>query len=416
MFPGLQLLRRNALALTFALLSMFLALPLGAQTVRAGVGTAALPSFTWNNDLNSGLYRFGADTIGVATNGLFTARFWGGATGKLALPGDAEIHGGTAAGSSLSLLTRDAANASLTHMALAGTDTSTVFIGLVRANATGEWQLAQSTAAATPPYSFVNDLDLGVYRFGADTLGIATSGASSLGIRGGASPTIFGGAGNMTIQAGTGNNRTLTLQTTTTAGTATTALTLDSAQNTVIPATKRLCLDGASGVCGNTFINEAASDQINVTVGGTATTIFGSGYSSFTAVVNMTGLTAASGTPNSICMNAATEEVTVNAALTCTVSAARFKKNIIDLSLPTATRIVTQLRPRTFTYREGGRRAIGLIAEQADTVDTRLSTRNADGQINSVNYEQVSIVLLKVVQDQQRRLDALCKSGHAAAC
>lgn len=43
--------------------------------------------------------------------------------------------------------------------------------------------------------------------------------------------TIIGGAGNMTITAGTGNSRTLTLQTTTSGSVPTTALSIDNAQN-----------------------------------------------------------------------------------------------------------------------------------------------------------------------------------------
>lgn len=40
-----------------------------AQTIAAGNGTAALPSFTFESDADSGLYRIGANNIGVAANG-----------------------------------------------------------------------------------------------------------------------------------------------------------------------------------------------------------------------------------------------------------------------------------------------------------------------------------------------------------
>jgi hypothetical protein len=266
-------------------------------------------------------------------------------------------------------------------------------------------RLANGSAAA-PSLAFLNSTTTGLYRFGADTLGIATGGAASLFVSGGASAKLGnaagnnwdlmsganaklritstgiqsidtlvlgagvmrGGAGNMTIRAGTGNSRTMLLQATNGSGTATTAITVK-------------------------FDTVRVHDE-----------------------VVLPSLSAASGTPNSVCMDATSKQVTENAATSCVVSAARFKSNIIPLSLPTASRIVTQLVPQTFTYRSGGRRAIGLIAEQADTVDHRLATRNANGQINSVNYEQVTIVLLKVVQEQQRRLDAMCKTGYKAAC
>lgn len=49
--------------------------------------------------------------------------------------------------------------------------------------------------------------------------------------------TVQGGAGNMNLLAGTGNSRTMALQTTTSGGTATTALTLDATQNALFAGT-----------------------------------------------------------------------------------------------------------------------------------------------------------------------------------
>lgn len=62
------------------------------------------------------------------------------------------------------------------------------------------------------------------------TITLTTANALSLTLSGGAAATITGAAGNMTVTAGTGNSRTLTLRTTTSGGTATAALTLDATQ------------------------------------------------------------------------------------------------------------------------------------------------------------------------------------------
>lgn len=62
------------------------------------------------------------------------------------------------------------------------------------------------------------------------TITLSTANALSLTVSGGAAAGITGGAGNMTITAGTGNSRTMALQTTTSGGTATTALTLSATQ------------------------------------------------------------------------------------------------------------------------------------------------------------------------------------------
>jgi hypothetical protein len=60
-----------------------------------------------------------------------------------------------------------------------------------------------------------------------------------------ASLAITGGAGNMTITAGTGNSRTLALQTTTSGGVATTALSINATQDTTL-AGKITTLGGAT--------------------------------------------------------------------------------------------------------------------------------------------------------------------------
>lgn len=328
---------------------------------------------------------------------------------------------------------------------------------------------AGNGTAAAPSVTFNNSLTLGLYRFGADTLGIATGGAASLGIRGGAAVTLFGGAGNMTIQAGTGNSRTLTLRTTTSGGTAKNTLVLGADSSATFLGQLK-GMDGSSSVptysftsAPNTgfYLNGSAAlftnvngDQVKfqnagvaVTATGTATTAayswisdantgmyrigadtlgFTSGGTAShiitatrdstpiravftgdtirtTSKVRATALTAASGTPNTVCIDATTKEFLENAAATCTVSSRRYKDSIAPL--PPMWDALARLKPVSFVYKSGGRRAIGLIAEDVAAIDTRLVTYDAQGRPNSVNYEEMSVVLLSVVQEQQKQLD-----------
>ena len=62
-----------------------------------------------------------------------------------------------------------------------------------------------------------------------------------------AAATWTGGATNLTITAGTGNSRTMTLQTTTSGGTATNALTLDAAQGATFTGVMIMSTDTLSG-------------------------------------------------------------------------------------------------------------------------------------------------------------------------
>ena len=337
----------------------------------------------------------------------------------------------------------------------------------------GFFSLANGNAAF-PAYSWNssaagNDANTGFYRFGEDTIGISTGGAHSLRISGGATATIAGGAGNMTLLGGTGASRTLTLQTTTSGSAAKNTLVLGAdssatflgqiksalSNNTTLLATTSAAttgyvqltdfsntsgrfVAGLEGSVGGTVttgstayaallgnINNVpvelfANNTVRVSVSATSTTInnrtivTGDTIRS-TSKVRFTGLTAASGSPNSVCQDATTKELLENAASSCVVSSLRYKENIRPLTLVTASKIVAQLRPVTYNYKRRGRMAIGLIAEQVDTVDTRLVSRDGQGRANSVNYEQVTIALLTVVQQQQLVLDSLRRGKPATA-
>ena len=348
MYLGLRLLRRSALALVALLLISASAF---AQTVRAGNGTAALPSFTFNGDLNTGFYRFGADTLGFATGGNRVAIFAPDSTLALFTRGRLMMDG-------------PAGNTYLQNTS--GADTITFAVaGTQGPKFTARINMSSGGTAADPglrfnPAGTVYGIHVTNIGGGNDTVAIINNAQRALGVYGGAgATTLIGGAGSMTILAGTGASRTLTLQATT----------------------------GASAVVDPIIIKHDTTRFLDELVAA--------------------GLTASSGTPNAVCIVSASKQLTENAASSCVVSSRRFKENISALPYDSALRIVTQLSASQFTYRQGKRRAIGLIAEDVSRVDPRLVTYDGRGQINSVNYEQVTIALLVVVQQQQRDIDQL---------
>lgn len=455
-------------------------------------GTAAEPGYAFNVGNNLGLYRFGADSIGIATGGVHSLVISDGAN-PIITGGAGSMTFVAGTGVSRSILFRATDNSS---------NQTTTF--RVQGGATVQTQTTAGTAA-TPGIAFINDGNTGVWNQGADTLGIATAGAHSLSVTGGATTTLVGGAGNMTIQAGTGNSRTMTLQGTDAGGVARNALVVIDSQvqamggrigkpaysfvndtdvGLAAPGTDTLSFvsggqaaikivtagvnsrligrggliihsngsavtvdgggtgGGATGwAFGNTsFVSQggrshdiaAANATLAVVYSDTISsgdvdtlllkannTLFARGVHDTLIVANKAKaptLTAAAGTPNSVCMNATSKEIVENAATSCVVSSRRFKTNILPLTDVVAQRITTQLKPSVFKYRVGGRNAIGLIAEEADSVDSRLATRDGQGRINSVNYEQVTIVLLKQVQTLTAKLDRMCRAGVREAC
>lgn len=224
----------------------------------------------------------------------------------------------------------------------------------------------------------------------------------------GTTSVIIGGAGNMTIRSGTGNSRSITLQTTSSTGV---AQDVFKATNSTIRAVllSGLVIMDSGVVRGKNLANGGLT--LTAVDNNSNPQTFASGAGDTLKLPGhliATGLTSEPSTQSALCINAGGGQVYINAAATCTVSARRFKVGIATLNDSLASRIVAALRP--VTYREkNGTPHFGLVAEEADSVDHRLATRNASGQVQSVNYEQVTTLLLSVVQQQQRDIDALYK-------
>lgn len=88
-------------------------------------GTAVLPSYTFSADLDTGMYRIGANTVGISTNGVRTVSI---------APSGLQV------------------------------DLGQLF--------------ALDGAAGVPGYSFASDIDTGLYRIGSDVIAVTTGGAS----------------------------------------------------------------------------------------------------------------------------------------------------------------------------------------------------------------------------------------------
>ena len=88
-------------------------------------------------------------------------------------------------------------------------------------------------------------------------------------------------------------------------------------------------------------------------------------------------------------------------------SSRRYKKNIKDVTLKQCQNIVDNLRPVRYEFKGETIQQYGLIAEEVEQVDKVLATHNNDGEVESVNYESIAVMLLKVVKDQQKQITKL---------
>ncbi len=93
-------------------------------------------------------------------------------------------------------------------------------------------------------------------------------------------------------------------------------------------------------------------------------------------------------------------------------SSERFKDNIQDFETDFDT--ILKVEPKTFVDVSSGQQEIGYIAEDFDELGlTDLVIYDANNNPNGINYELVSLYLLKVVEDQQSDIQALTERIEA---
>ena len=87
-------------------------------------------------------------------------------------------------------------------------------------------------------------------------------------------------------------------------------------------------------------------------------------------------------------------------------SSQRYKKNIVDMS---DAEWIYDLNCVTFDYinEETGLNKMGLIAEEVEKVNPNICSYDEDGQIETVNYKELIIPLLKELQTLRARVDQL---------
>jgi len=115
--------------------------------------------------------------------------------------------------------------------------------------------------------------------------------------------------------------------------------------------------------------------------------------------------------------NAIPVVIDANGQLGTVSSSRRFKEDIRDMG--DASRALFNLRPVTFRYAKAyddGAKPIqyGLVAEEVAEVFPDLAVKNAEGGVDTVHYETLSVLLLNELQKQrsemhaqQQRIDAL---------
>lgn len=161
--------------------------------------------------------------------------------------------------------------------------------------------------------------------------------------------------------------------------------------------------------------------NLNAATAGTATNLSGGSVSgttgAFSGAITLPGLASSSAaTTGTLCWTTGTGNVNVDTTTTCLLSARKYKQDIVGLgrAMPTvlALRPVSyQLRPEFNPDKLG--RQVGFIADEVQKVDPRFVSFDSDGEAHAVRYQQMTALLVKAVQEQQKQINALKKQINA---
>src|SRR5207247_5017581 len=92
-----------------------------------------------------------------------------------------------------------------------------------------------------------------------------------------------------------------------------------------------------------------------------------------------------------------------NTVATCS-SRLRYKEQIAPYHA--GLELINRLRPISFAWKAGGRRDLGLGAEEVAKVEPLLVTHNDQGEIEGVKYAQLNVVLINAIKEQQAQIEA----------
>lgn len=129
---------------------------------------------------------------------------------------------------------------------------------------------------------------------------------------------------------------------------------------------------------------------------------------SVTGTMAASGLTASAGTPNSVCINAATKEITENAATTCVVSDEDQKTPLKPLDID-ALEVVRKMSPSSFSYKDNVNRVrYGFGAQSLQKIDNHLGDAfDKEGIARSIDLPAILAVNTAAIQELDEKVNTL---------
>ena len=69
--------------------------------------------------------------------------------------------------------------------------------------------------------------------------------------------------------------------------------------------------------------------------------------------------------------------------------------------------IINRLEPVSFTWKDGGLRDRGFVAEDVQKIEPLLVTYNSEGQVEGVKYDRITVALVNALKEQQAQIAEL---------
>jgi hypothetical protein len=91
-------------------------------------------------------------------------------------------------------------------------------------------------------------------------------------------------------------------------------------------------------------------------------------------------------------------------------SSIRYKDSVADFA--GGLDVLRHLRPVSFRWKRDGTADLGLIAEEVEKVEPRLTFDNANGEVEGVKYEQMSVLLINAVRELADDRDRLLRENE----
>jgi trimeric autotransporter adhesin len=112
-------------------------------------------------------------------------------------------------------------------------------------------------------------------------------------------------------------------------------------------------------------------------------------------IIRVSTLGAAGSTQ--LCRNASNQISTCSSSL-------RYKSDLRPFA--DGLSIINRLEPISFTWKEGGLRDVGFGAEAVEKVEPLFITYSANGQVEGVKYDRITVALVNALKEQQQQISA----------